>query len=217
MRELTIAGGQLRCGECQQVFNANESLSTTMPESYSKLSTKDVVHQHNHQQEQVRDIEQTYTNEVNEKVVTPKLPKETKHASSHTNKILIFTALSLAALLIMQVLYNYRHLFSGEPKREPTKIQMLNHNVFAHPNESGVLLISATMENNAKHAQPYPILEVRLSNAQSDTIALRRFTPEEYLDNPTKGMLLRVKQATSLKLKIKDPGNKATRFQFDFL
>ena len=86
-----------------------------------------------------------------------------------------------------------------------------------HPNESGVLLITASIENTADHSQPFPVLELSLSNAQSKIVALRRFKPEEYMGNYTKEMLLPSKSPTSLKLKIKDPGNNATRFQFDFL
>jgi len=93
---------------------------------------------------------------------------------------------------------------------------MLNHNVFAHPIEKEVLLISASIENTADFDQPFPILEVRLTNSQSELVALRRFSPEEYLDKFTAATLLRRKQATSIKLKIKDPGSQATRFQFDF-
>ncbi|MEE9327506.1 MAG: zinc-ribbon and DUF3426 domain-containing protein [Cocleimonas sp.] len=213
MREITIAGGQLRCGECQQIFSTKENLSTTMQEPYSKLSNKTV------------NIDsQSHPNPVIERSIDQPRSKQdqvsssiNKTSSSYSKKILIVTALSLVALLLLQLFYNYRHVFSGEPQRLPDQVQMLNHNIFAHPNESGVLMISATMENTAKQVQPYPVLEVKLSNAKSEVIALRRFTPEEYLDNPSKGMLLQVKQPTSIKLKIKDPGESATRFQFDFL
>jgi len=94
---------------------------------------------------------------------------------------------------------------------------MLNHNVFAHPIDKNVLLISASIENTADFDQPFPTLEVRLTNSKSDLVALRRFTPNEYLDNFTKNKLLTKNRATSIKLKIQDPGNQATRFQFDFL
>lgn len=213
MREITVADGQLRCGECQQVFNVNQNLSTTMQEPYSKLSKKTANNDRTSQHSSVakRSINQPRFKQ------TQTVSDINKTSSSYSNKILFLTALSLVALLLLQVLYNYRHIFSGEPQRLPDQIQMLNHNVFAHPNESGVLMISATMENTAKQVQPYPILEVKLSNAKSDIIALRRFTPKEYLDNPSEGMLLKVKQPTSIKLKIKDPGKNATRFQFDFL
>jgi hypothetical protein len=213
MREITIAGGQLRCGECQQVFSTKENLSTTMQEPYSNLSKKtaSIDSKSHHDSVIERSINQPRSKQTK---ITPSLNKKT---SPYSNKILILTALLLISLLLLQVFYNYRHIFSGEPQRLPDQIQMLNHNVFAHPNESGVLMISATMENTAKQVQPYPILEVKLSNAKSEVIALRRFTPEEYLDNPSKGMLLQIKQPTSIKLKIKDPGKSATRFQFDFL
>jgi hypothetical protein len=94
---------------------------------------------------------------------------------------------------------------------------MINHNIFAHPNESGVLLISALIENTAEQAQPYPILELRLKNSQAKLIALRRFLPREYLEKYNKNSLIPSKKPISLKLKIKDPGRDATHFQFEFL
>ena len=35
MREVTIAAGKLRCGECNEVFDAMLTLSTTLPEPFS--------------------------------------------------------------------------------------------------------------------------------------------------------------------------------------
>ena len=89
--------------------------------------------------------------------------------------------------------------------------------MFAHPIDKDVLLISASIENIAEFDQAFPILEVRLTDSKSELVALRRFTPEEYLDNYSKSNLLTKNRPTSIKLKIKDPGNKATRFEFDFL
>ena len=123
----------------------------------------------------------------------------------------------LSLLLIVQIAFSLSQFFSDSPKYEPEKIQMLNHNVFAHPIDPGVLLISASIENIADFDQPFPILEVRLTNSKSELIALRRFTPDEYLDNYSENRLLTKNRATSIKLKIKDPGNQATRFQFNFL
>ncbi len=39
MREVTVAKGQLRCGECNAIFNATKSLSTTMPASFEELES----------------------------------------------------------------------------------------------------------------------------------------------------------------------------------
>ena len=140
-----------------------------------------------------------------------------KAASKPKTKWPLITALLLVCLLVSQVAYNYRYLLLDTHKYEPEKIQMLNHNVFAHPIEKNVLLISASIENTADFDQSFPILEVRLTNSKSELVALRRFSPEEYLDNYSTKTLLTKKRPTSIKLKIQDPGSQATRFQFNFL
>ena len=236
MREVTVASGKLRCGECNEVFDAMETLSTTLPEPFSPdtnasssttsadsekiaspqkdekkaptalqtLSIEDAknqrpeISQPTGVKENVKEIAQDINKNIDRKWVKP-------------------IALSLAILLLAQVLYNNRQYFSRSPAHEPDKIEMLSNNVFAHPNETGVLLISASMENHAGHAQPYPILEVRLTDSNNKLVALRRFKPAEYLKAYNKKMLLEANKPTNLKLKIADPGDQATRFQFKFM
>lgn len=222
MREVTVAKGQLRCGECHAVFNASKSLSTTMPKPYSEqqveyLSAKSENSESSHSQRDIDIPASSNQTAIEAEKERPRLIKGVEIDSDNNPKWLNITAISLAALLTLQLLYNYRYILSSANKYQPDKIQMLNHNVFTHPIESEVLLISASIENTSEHDQPYPILEVRLTNSQSKLVALRRFTPDEYLDNHSKGTLIKKNQTSSLKLKIKDPGNQATRFQFDFL
>lgn len=122
----------------------------------------------------------------------------------------------LSLLLIFQLTYRFTDLFSTNTY-DHAKIHMLNHNVFAHPIDKNALLISASIENTADFDQPFPFLEVRLTNSKEQLVALRRFSPDEYLSEYSENMLLTKNLATNIKLKIKDPGNQATRFQFDFL
>ncbi len=212
MREVTIAKGKLRCGECNEVFNATKTLSTTIPKTYDDLEReKKITRQDQEKTVDPRDVDRMIHAKPSIKTV-----KKNKK-SANKLKWLIGSVVLLSMLLLAQVLYNYRHLFLESPRHEPEKIQMLNHNVFAHPNESGALLISALIENTAEQAQPYPVLELRLENSQSKLIAFRRFLPKEYLKNYSKGLLIPSKKPISLKLKIKDPGKDATRFQFKFL
>ena len=301
MREVTVAKGKLRCGECKGVFDASSNLSTTMPESYSKNKERDDIAKKKREKKAgdgistlsvdlIPDEDFIVTNDPSELAInTPKKKDDSslfvdgwdlspdepvsKSASSaapaaaklksktesiaetvkkapapeiasapekkpptasepvehiqqapptrklgnNYNKWLIITAISLAILLLAQVLYNNRHLFTNTPRHEPEKVVMLNHNVFVHPNEKEALLISASMENTAEQPQPYPVLEMVLTDAQSSIVSLRRFLPQEYIENYNSAMLLPVKKPVNFKLKIKDPGKKATRFQFDFL
>ena len=241
MREVTVASGKLRCGECNEVFDAMATLSTTLPTpfaadtsehedtnatetgnietdsietSQAETITKETKPVHTLSIEDAKDqrpkINQASGVKENFKDVTRLIDKKIER------KWLKPIAIALASLLLAQVLYNNRQNFSRAPKHQPDKIEMLSNNVFAHPNETGVLLISASIENHAEKAQPYPVLEVRLTDADNNLVALRRFKPSEYLENYHKKMLLEVNQPTSLKLKIADPGDQATRFQFKF-
>lgn len=217
MREVTVAKGKLRCGECNEVFDASASLSTTIPPSFKELiesentaTQKTSSHTHNMEKRSIHAEPNKFT------VKTSHEKKTIRRKKGDINWLLI-SVLLLTLLLIAQIAYNNKHILLGTPLHEPEKIQMLNHNVFAHPNESGVLLISALIENTGEKAQPYPILELRLENSQSKLVAFRRFLPNEYLSNYSKDVLLPSKTPVTLKLKIKDPGKNATRFQFDFL
>lgn len=243
MREVTVSKGFLRCGECHIVFDSSKNISTTMQAPFVAVDIK-MLSEENLQtlsalddwqnnsasisKEEQINLRQSPTkahisNETgtsDSKVKTKGVEKsalETSNKKTFKSKWPFIAAILLGLLLVFQVAYNYRHLFLDTLKYQPEKIQMLNHNVFAHPIEKDVLLISASIENTAEFDQSFPILEVRLTNSKAELVALRRFSPEEYLDNYSANTLLIKKRATSIKLKIKDPGNQATRFQFDFL
>ena len=229
LREVTIAKGKLRCGECYSVFDATKALSTTMPtpfqkivdlvetvDTFSPVSRTRIKPKNNYQDHQNSNTISN-TPSIEDIKSTSQLFKVKSIQTLPTiNKWLLATILLLIALFIFQIIYNKKLKATEEPLHEPEKIQMLSSNVFAHPNESGVLLISASMENNANRAQPYPVVEVILSDSKSKVIALRRFRPAEYLNNYQKGMLLSSRQQSKINLKISDPGSKAIRFQYKF-
>ena len=282
MREVTIAKGLLRCGECNNVFNASKSLSTSMPESFQELVDKKNnsiittdVHKKiiqplptkhtvktsptketsnwsvavasllkllpkSFQARKKKDLDTykkipTQTQQEKRYIAPAKLSvktlspiekekererqkrKEKERIKERENIRSIIVASLLTLLFTAQLAYNNRHVLLGSPIHEPEKIQMLNHNVFAHPNKSNILLISAQIENTAEKPQPFPVLEISLKDAQSKLVAFRRFLPKEYLTDYSNDQLIPSKQPITLKLQIKDPGNNATRFQFEFL
>jgi len=247
MREVTVSNGLLRCGECLKIFDSSKNISTTMQEPFNAIDINKKIPEQNLEAEKLQtlrslddwqssptstpsqnqvDLRQspTQTSKKDEQRTSRKkniptikgVEKKPQKQKKVTNWPVI-TALFLSFLLCLQVAYNYRHLLFESSKYDPEKIHMLNHNVFAHPIEKNVLLISAAIENQAAFNQKFPILEVRLTNSKTELVALRRFTPDEYLDNYSSSTLLIKNRPTSIKLKIKDPGNQATRFQFNFL
>ena len=217
MREVTIAKGKLRCGECNAVFNASKALSTTIPKSYQELTNSNNSKQIQPKEELKTKI--TKDKELPTEFVKPsfKINRDDLINNKNNTNWTAIVIILLFAFLVSQVFYNNRHVFLGTPQHEPEKIKMLSHNVFVHPTEPRVLLLSIQIENTAIKAQPYPILELSLKNSQSKLVAFRRFLPSEYLINYSEGKLIPSKRPINIKLKIKDPGSKATHFQFDFL
>lgn len=97
------------------------------------------------------------------------------------------------------------------------QIQLLSRDVRAHPKQKNVLLITATIINQADFKQPYPGLLVSLFDLSGNVVAQRRFTPAEYmgeLDSPF--LLMPPQTPIQITLEVKDPGNDAINFEFDF-
>ncbi len=104
------------------------------------------------------------------------------------------------------------------PRRDVTQIEMLKRNIYSHPNADNALMITATFVNNAPFEQPFPQLQISLSNIQGQRVAMRRFTPQEYTSGSTDAQaLLAPGTQVNVTLEVADPGSHALNFEFDFL
>lgn len=223
MKELTAAQGLLRCGECDNVFDAMKSLSQTLPEErrFAKLSTVAPV-----------DVIETATVTP---IRSPKPTKTTKPLRWNYRHVLWSVAGVLTLLLLAQLLYSGRHwlaqqsataaitrqicALSGceiDTPRDIRKINLLSRNIYSHPNTPNVLTISASIQNDASFKQVYPLIEISFLDKNSKVLALRRFPPEEYKQHFT-GELMPIGTPDELLLNITDPGEAAVSFQFRFM
>jgi predicted Zn finger-like uncharacterized protein len=99
----------------------------------------------------------------------------------------------------------------------PERLRLLASNVQAHPSVPNALMISASVRNDARFAQPYPVVTVTLSDAQGQRLAMRRLQPAEYLDDPaTLRQGLAPGAVAVLLLEVRDPGDNAVAFEFGF-
>ncbi|MEO7071737.1 MAG: zinc-ribbon and DUF3426 domain-containing protein [Rhodanobacter sp.] len=99
----------------------------------------------------------------------------------------------------------------------PRQIHLLDSNVQTHPSVPGALMISASVRNDARFAQPYPVLVLTLSNAQGERVAMRRLRPRDYLDDTAvRQRGLAPGASTVLVLEVADPGEQAVAFEFGF-
>lgn len=105
--------------------------------------------------------------------------------------------------------------------RDSSKLELITRNVYSHPNEKNALIVDVTMKNNAKFAQPFPVLQIDFSDIRGDTVAARRFLPNDYLpieETQTKQpLLLQPNTSANITLEILDPGKQAMTYEFNFL
>ncbi len=93
---------------------------------------------------------------------------------------------------------------------------MSKHLVQVHPRYVHSLLITATLVNRADFAQPYPVVEVIMTDLEQKQVARRRFLPREYLIGDKSERLLPPETEVPLILEVVDPGKDAVGFEFNF-
>lgn len=99
-----------------------------------------------------------------------------------------------------------------------SRIMLMARDVRPHPSVQHALIISASLANQAPFGQPFPVVEITLSDINERRIAMRRFAPEEYVGDLRalrRGMP--AGSSSSLNLEVEDPGKDAVAFEFKFL
>jgi hypothetical protein len=103
-------------------------------------------------------------------------------------------------------------------RRDPARIDIVNRKVVSHPGVPNALLINATFVNHAEFVQPYPVLELLLTDSTGARVAMRRFLPVEYLSGGVDiGAGMTPELPVHLLLEVAEPSQAATSFQFEFM
>ncbi len=150
---------------------------------------------------------------------------------------LLLALLLMAALLAQLALFRNIEIVNAFPQTRPwleqfcrytpcrihtqrdiDKISMIERDIRAHPKNKKALQITATIINKARFNQPYPKIQVSLSDLTGAVVAQRRFTPADYLGSLNSPFLL-MKPGTPVHIRIEvlDPGRDAVSFEFQFL
>nr|VFK41382.1 MAG: Protein of unknown function (DUF3426) [Candidatus Kentron sp. SD]VFK47197.1 MAG: Protein of unknown function (DUF3426) [Candidatus Kentron sp. SD] len=66
--------------------------------------------------------------------------------------------------------------------RDPTRVQIIDRDVRAHPKYERALLVSARLVNTLPNVQPFPYMQLELFDVGGRAISARIFEPKEYLD-----------------------------------
>jgi predicted Zn finger-like uncharacterized protein len=98
------------------------------------------------------------------------------------------------------------------------RLRVLESDVRPHPRMQGALIISASLTNDARFVQAYPMVEVKLLSAAGQPVALRRFAPESYLrDSAAKAVGIGPNASLPIVFEVLDPGAQADGFEFNFI
>jgi len=70
---------------------------------------------------------------------------------------------------------------AGEPFHDLQTLHLVSRDMHRHPQRAGMLALSIVFVNRAGREQPYPSIEVTLTDAANRPLAHRLFEPAEYL------------------------------------
>lgn len=105
----------------------------------------------------------------------------------------------------------------AKPFRDLERIHLVSRELTSHPYLSGHLRLSATIVNRAAKIQPYPDIEVALLDATGEVVLRQRFAPSDFLDPESASGAGMVPQAyLPLVLDLVDPGVQAVGFELQF-
>ncbi len=141
----------------------------------------------------------------------------------------------LSLLLVLQLFFSERAQLAANPQwrpfvavacdvvrctlpawHEPSAFAMLSRDVIAVPGRPGELRVQASIRNDARWSQPWPVLVLSLSDANGRLLGSRRFTPDDYLGRAPDAAVLRAGQAAQLAFDIVEPAPGVVAFDFRF-
>ncbi len=241
---LEIADGLVRCGMCDSVFNGPDHLqedNQTLPPQDDL--TQQVTNGNNKDNFTIDEISDN-ENEVDEDslIEAESVPTAIRddfggNFISKPNrplKVAIWTLCSILLTLFFlgQITYWQNVDLLPRPwvdkfcsymgcasiiERDLTTLKILNRNIYTHPNEKNVLMITMSFVNNSDHLQPFPLLQIVFLDTQGQTIATRRFHPSEYLVNQNHRVdMMPPNQPIGARLEIIDPGSAVIAYEIEF-
>ncbi len=101
--------------------------------------------------------------------------------------------------------------------RAPNNIILKSREIRSHPNIKNALSVKATITNQAKFRQAFPILQIQFHDIEGRIIAGRDFLPKQYLpDDINLKQGIAPNNLVNISLELVDPGKNAVSFLFIF-
>ena len=95
-------------------------------------------------------------------------------------------------------------------------LKLVKRSVFSHPSIDNALVIDLGFINEAEFDQPYPLLEIRLTDNRGGIVKQNNVAPSEYLQQWQPESVLTAGERIDLSLTVEDPGQTATSFELKF-
>lgn len=150
--------------------------------------------------------------------------------------LLLLTILLLGSLLSAQFLWQRMDYYNQVPQLRPlyayacdvmgcelpafsdiASIRSENLTVRSHPTVENGLMVNTVIRNAAAFEQAFPILILSFNSAANTVIALREFTPAEYLDASLQSVRAMPSMTpVQISLEIMDPGPEAVNYTLAF-
>jgi predicted Zn finger-like uncharacterized protein len=246
-RTIAQAHGFVMCGHCGAGFDCIATLADQLPpEPFNELPSHEpgieppsvelVVYRPQPQTQQAVVANETPVHDdFADLVVTPRFARE-KRKEKIRRWPWISACLLLLLGLLAQLGWALRDTLIADPTvgpllqqacatlnctlppvRDVGKLRLLARDVQTHPTVPNALLISASVRNDAPFTQPWPVVTIRLSDANGKVVAMRRLNPSEYLDDVDALRRGIAPGATSaLIFEVEDPGHQAVAFDLGF-
>jgi len=242
--QLNMAEGLVRCGICDSVFNGKDYIDENHDPHATTSEQWQDENSHDFDDNQWPDDSSGLEQQSDDDTLTdaeriPTVIRDDFGGNILTRinspiQIAVFTlgAIALAIFFLGQISYwqnigvlprTWVNSFcktvgcGGNNQRDLTAIKILNRNIYTHPNVKKALMITTTFVNQAQSAQAYPLLEITLLDTQGKIVAVRRFSPKDYLVNKSLAdTLMPPNQPIGARLEVLDPGNKVIAYEFEF-
>lgn len=99
--------------------------------------------------------------------------------------------------------------------RQPDAFVPVHQSIEADPDQEDTLIVQLSFRNSASWPQPWPQIELALTDINGQVIGLRRFRPKDYV-NSSQDAEIKADQTVSVEIAVQEPAGKAAGFRFDF-
>lgn len=243
--QINIADGLVRCGLCDSVFNCKDYLHEDYEQSGTDAPNP-LYQEHESFEENISTADtspEDYDQHDDEALIdADKIPTVIRDdfgggllaKPSNPMQIALWTAgaIALAIFFLGQITYwqdvdvlpqswvdNFCAIVgcNSDGERDVLAIKILNRNIYTHPNVDNALMITSSFVNESEVSQPFPLLQIALLDTQGEIVAIRRFSPEDYLVNKKLATtLMQPSQPVGARLEVFDPGSTVIAYEIEF-